>query len=111
MVKRKQKKTKHKFICSPNDMLIVVDTAQAYSIGIVLSINNESIRTIRQKIEVAIPSTKRMREMVKEFCEKFVNQKYYSDPEVAEHAEDISSVTDIYGLKVWKRKIKRGLDE
>ena len=88
-------------------MLIVVDVSDGYRVSITLYVKDLNIRSVKKRIDEYTPTPKRMREMVKEFCDKFVNQKYYSDPEVAEHARDLSSVTDIYGLRVWKNSIKK----
>ena len=107
MVKRKQRKTKHRFICIPSDMLIVVDVEDGHCVEITLYVNEQPIRSARLRIDEYTPSEKRMRKMVNEFCQKFVNQKYFTDSEVAGHAKDLSSVTDIYGLRIWKNDRKR----
>ena len=105
MVKKKKKTTKHRFICSPNDMLIVVDVEKSYRISIALYVNEVSVRTVTMRTAESTPTPKKMRQMVNHFCNKFVDQKYYSDPDIAAYARDLSSVTDIYGLRVWRKRL------
>tara|TARA_R110002074_G_scaffold24019_1_gene71982 strand:- start:312 stop:587 length:276 start_codon:yes stop_codon:yes gene_type:complete len=91
-------------------MLIVVNVEERYRVEITLYVDDMPIRNVRMKIDEYIPSEKRLRKMVNEFCQKFVNQKYFADPEIATHAQDLSSVTDIYGLRIWKNDRKREWD-
>ena len=105
MVKKKKTPTKHRFICSPNDMLIVVDVEKRYRVSIVLYVNDVCIRRVTMRISESTPTHKKMRELVSNFCNKFTNQKHYSDPDVAEYARDLSTVTDIYGLRVWRKRL------
>ena len=105
MAKKKKAPTKHRFICSPNDMLIVVNVEKSYYVSIVLYVGDMIVRRVSMRTSESTPSHKKMRDMVNHFCNKFTNQKHYSDPEIAEYARDLSSVTDIYGLRVWRKRL------
>ena len=95
MARRKQRKLKHRFICIPNDMLIVANVEERYRVEIALYVKDMPIRTVKMKIDEHYPTEKRLRKIVNEFCQKFVNQKYYSDPEIAQHAQDPVSYTHL----------------
>ena len=78
MARRKQQKTKHRFICSPDNILIVVNIEPFSMIEIILFSDDKAIRVTRHSIEERIPERKKIHELVKNFCQKFVDQQYHT---------------------------------
>ena len=93
MVRGKQKKTKYRFICSPEYMLIVAKVEPTNFIEITLYNNDKSIRSTRINLNEYTPSREKIYKLVKQFCQKFVSQGYITDDKIAQCADELSSAS------------------